>query len=160
MGLFKRLAGLLGLGRDEEQQQHDDAAADVAVPASSSGAAPEAAFASAQHLPRRGFSVPVQVPVERSPPPPLLVFCPAGDGGIQGLRWYAQRLRIDEDGDIADEFLDEVSPNTSTDMEKHDTYRRFQLKYSTKPAKVKNLALLPNGKIQHLVEYQGRLEWA
>lgn len=70
----------------------------------------------------------------------------------QGLRWYARRLRIDEDGDVADEFLDEV--------EEHDRpFPRFEVKYSTKPAKVKNLALLPNGKIQHLVEYQGRLEW-
>ncbi|GER26157.1 mannose-1-phosphate guanylyltransferase (GDP)s [Striga asiatica] len=162
MGLFKRLVGLLGFDRDEEQHQHDDAAADAAGPSSSSspGAAPLEAFASAHHLPRRGFSVPVQVPVERAPPPPLLVFCPAGDGGIQGLRWYAKRLRIDEDGDIADEFLDEVAPDTSSSMKEPDNQLpRFEVNYSTRPAKVKNLALLPNGKIQHLVEYQGRLEW-
>ncbi|KAL6511933.1 hypothetical protein OROGR_021530 [Orobanche gracilis] len=113
MGLFRRLAGLLGLTRDEEQQQHDDAAAAAAVPASSSGAAPEAAFASAQHLPHRDFSVPVQVPVERSPPPPLLVFCPAGDGGIQYHVTYEERI-----------------------------------------------VFVVGGKIQHLVEYQSRLEWA
>ncbi|GFP86927.1 hypothetical protein PHJA_000836500 [Phtheirospermum japonicum] len=159
MGLFKRLAGLLGFARDDEHHQHDDAAADSAVPATSSGAPTPPAFASAKHLPRRGFSVPVQVPVERAPPPPLLVFCPAGDGGIQGLRWYARRLRIDEDGDIADEFLDEISPDTSTSIDNNPLQSRFEVKYSTKPAKVKNLALLPNGKIQHLVEYQGRLEW-
>ncbi|KAI3464688.1 hypothetical protein Pfo_021351 [Paulownia fortunei] len=163
MGLFKRLAGLLGFARDEDQQHHDDAAADTAIPASSSmaaAAAAAAATASAQHLPRRGFSVPVQVPIERAPQPPLLVFCPAGDGGLQGLRWYARRLRIDEDGDVADEFLDEVSPDMSTSMEEHGRpLPRFEVKYSTRPAKVKNLALLPNGKIQHLVEYQGRLEW-
>ncbi|GER34456.1 RNAse E/G-like [Striga asiatica] len=161
MGLFKRLAGLLGFARDEEQLQHDDAASDATIPSSSTpGTAPPAAFASAQHLPRRGFSVPVQVPVERAPPPPLLVFCPAGDGGIQGLRWYARRLRMDEDGDIADEFLDEVPPDMSTDMEEHDKQLpRFEVKYRTRPAKVKNLDLLPNGRILHLVEYQGKLEW-
>ncbi|KAK6118771.1 hypothetical protein DH2020_047462 [Rehmannia glutinosa] len=153
-----QLAGLLGFARDEEQQQHDDAASDPSIPASSSPAA--AASASAQHFARRGFGVPVQVPVERAPPPPLLVFCPAGDGGIQGLKWYARRLRIDEDGDIADEFLDEVSPDMSRSMEEHNRpLPKFEVKYSTRPAKVKNLALLPNGKIQHLVEYQGRLEW-
>ncbi|KAK4390933.1 hypothetical protein Sango_2156600 [Sesamum angolense] len=192
MGLFKRLAGLLGFGRDEEQHHHqEDAAAEAAIPASSSGPDAAAASAPAQHLPRKGFSVPVQVPVERAPPPPLLVFCPAGDGGLQlkfsdikylnvehkflvsdlvrmigsiesqkGLRWYARRLRIDEDGDVADEFLDEVLPNMSMSTEEHNRpLPRFEVKYSTRPAKVKNLALLPNGKIQHLVEHQGRLEW-
>ncbi|KAL8515007.1 hypothetical protein ACS0TY_013917 [Phlomoides rotata] len=157
MGLFKRLAGLLGFARDEDQQHHDDYAADAAIPPPSvpAGAEPSA---SAQHFARRGFSVPVQVPVERAPPP-LLVFCPAGDGGLQGLRWYARRLRIDEDGDVADEFLDEVSPDATTSMEDDRSLPRFEVKYSTKPAKVRNLALLPNGKIQHLVEYQGKLEW-
>ncbi|KAL0351620.1 UNVERIFIED_CONTAM: hypothetical protein Scaly_1550700 [Sesamum calycinum] len=162
MGLFKRLAGLLGFGRDEEQHHHhqEDAAPEAAIPASSSGPDAAAAPAPAQHLPRKGFSVPVQVPVERAPPPPLLVFCPAGDGGLQGLRWYARRLRIDEDGDVADEFLDEVLPDMSMSTEEHNRpLPRFEVKYSTRPAKVKNLALLPNGKIQHLVEHQGRLEW-
>lgn len=164
MGLFKRLAGLLGLSKDEEQQHRDaDAvAAETAAPPPSSFAAGAAAAATApaQHLPRRGFAVPVQVPVERAPPAPLLVFCPAGDGGIQGLRWYARRLRIDEDGDVADEFLDEVSTDMSRSGEAHERpVSRFEVKYSTRPAKVRNLSLLPNGKIQHLVEYQGRLEW-
>lgn len=31
---------------------------------------------------------------------------------LQGLRWYAKRLQVDEDGDVADEFLDEVLPLT------------------------------------------------
>ncbi|EYU17490.1 hypothetical protein ABFS82_03G082800 [Erythranthe guttata] len=166
MGFFKKLAGLLGFAKDEDHLHHNDAADDnddAAAPVSSplaAAAAAAAATASAHHLPRRGFSVPVQVPVERAAQPPLLVFCPAGDGGVQGLRWYTRRLRIDEDGDVADEFLDEVSPDTSTSMEENDRpLPRFQVKYSTKPAKVKNLALLPNGKIQHLVEYQGKLEW-
>ncbi|KAL5985415.1 hypothetical protein ACLOJK_027399 [Asimina triloba] len=29
---------------------------------------------------------------------------------LLGLQWYAKRLKIDEDGDVADEFLDEVLP--------------------------------------------------
>ncbi|KAL8556288.1 hypothetical protein ACS0TY_003925 [Phlomoides rotata] len=78
---------------------------------------------------------------------------------MMGLRWYARRLRIDEDGDVVDEFLDEVSPDATTTMEDDRSLPRFEVKYNTKPAKVRNLALLPNGKIQHLVEYQGKLEW-
>ncbi|KAL1543685.1 hypothetical protein AAHA92_20627 [Salvia divinorum] len=161
MGLFKKIAGLFGLGKDEDQQHRDgDAAAETAAPPPFSVPSAEAATASAQHLPRRGFSVPVQVPVERGPPPPLLVFCPSGDGGVQGLRWYAGRLRIDEDGDVADEFLDEVPPESSRGVAAHESpVPRFEVKYSTKPAKVRSLALLPNGKIQHLVEHQGKLEW-
>ncbi|CAA0831164.1 Unknown protein [Striga hermonthica] len=77
------------------------------------------------------------------------------DGVVSmGKSW--RRLRMDEDGDIADEFLDEVPPY----MEEHDKrLPRFEVKYSTKPAKVKNLDLLPNGRIRHLMEYQGKLEW-
>lgn len=86
MGIFKRLAGLLGFARDDDQQHRDDYDADTAIPSPSSGAAGAAAAssASAHNFARRGFSVPVQVPVERAPPP-LMVFCPAGDGGIQVL---------------------------------------------------------------------------
>ncbi|KAL3845398.1 hypothetical protein ACJIZ3_002801 [Penstemon smallii] len=161
MGLFKRLAGLLGFSRDDDHHHHheqEDYPADGSIPSpsTSSGAAP------AQHLPRKGFSV--QVPVERTPPPPpppLLLPCADGDGGVQGLKWYAKRLRIDEDGDIADEFLEEVVSNTSINSEEHNrSFPRFEVKYSSRPAKVKNQALFPNGRIQHQVECQpGRLEW-
>lgn len=76
------------------------------------------------------------------------------------MQWYTRRLRIDEDGDVADEFLVEVLPDTSTSAEEHNSpLPRFEVNYSTKPAKVRDQALMPNGKIQHQVEYQGRLEW-
>ena len=29
-------------------------------------------------------------------------------GGVQGLDWYCERLKRDEDGDLAEEFLDEA----------------------------------------------------
>ncbi|KAG6390538.1 hypothetical protein SASPL_148276 [Salvia splendens] len=220
MRFFKRIAGLLGLGKDEDQHHRDgDASAEAAAPPPFSAQSAAAATASAQHLPRRGFSVPVQVPVERGPPAPLLLFCPSGDGGVQldvlelnamfptcdvclagfhfksestyllaelvsirnvksmgylriqgkirdasdmvwGLRWYARRLKMDEDGDVADEFLDEVSPDTLRSVGAHKSPApRFEVKNSTKPVKVRNLELLPNGKIQHLVEHHGKLEW-
>ncbi|CAH2079317.1 unnamed protein product [Thlaspi arvense] len=58
-------------------------------------------------LPRKGFGVPVQVAVERSDPGPILQPCAASDGGVQGLRWYSMRLKMDEDRDVADEFLED-----------------------------------------------------
>jgi hypothetical protein len=79
---------------------------------------------------------------------------------IQGLRWYAKRLRIDEDGDVADEFLEEVLPETSTNTEDHQRpFPKFEVKYSTRPAKVKNLLLSLDGKIRQCVEHKGRLQW-
>ncbi|KZV20086.1 hypothetical protein F511_00943 [Dorcoceras hygrometricum] len=151
---MKFLRKLFGLSKDEE---HHEAVSDASI-ASGSSPLPTEFQASADHLPRKGFSVPVQVPVERSPLPPLLVPCPEGDGGLQGLNWYASRQRIDEDGDVADEFLDEDSPDISTSTEEQNR-PSFKMKYIAKHAKVKKQKLLPSGRIQHLVEHHGRLEW-
>ena len=79
---------------------------------------------------------------------------------IQGLKWYARRLRIDEDGDVADEFLDEILPKPSSGMDDQPKpLLRFEVKYSAKLAKVRNQVLTPDGKIQQSVEYQGKLQW-
>ncbi|XP_061980978.1 uncharacterized protein LOC133701166 isoform X2 [Populus nigra] len=78
----------------------------------------------------------------------------------KGLRWYAKRLRIDEDGDVADEFFDEVLPDTSSSVdEQHKPLPRFEVKYSTRPAKIKMQMMSHDGKIQQRVEHQGRLQW-
>lgn len=80
--------------------------------------------------------------------------------GIQGLRWYAKRLRIDEDGDVAHEFLEEVLPEVSSITEGHKRqFPNFQLHYSTQPARVKEQIMALDGRIQHCVEHQGRLQW-
>lgn len=80
---------------------------------------------------------------------------------MQGLKWYARRLKIDEDGDVADEFLDEISPTmSSSGMEdKPQPFPRLQVKYNAKAAKVRHQALAPNGKVLQSVEYHGRLLW-
>ncbi|GAY64629.1 hypothetical protein CUMW_234930 [Citrus unshiu] len=79
---------------------------------------------------------------------------------MQGLRWYAKRLRIDDDGDVADEFLDEVLPQTSaSEEEQHRPLPKFEVRYSTRPVKVKNQVLTTDGKIQQCVEYRGSLLW-
>lgn len=65
---------------------------------------------------------------------------------------------MDEDGDVADEFLDEIFPDMSVTRENR-ALARFEVKSSTRPAKVKNQALSQDGKIQQRVEYRGRSLW-
>ncbi|XP_059640635.1 uncharacterized protein LOC132282844 [Cornus florida] len=151
MRLLRRIAGFLGFANheshevkdeNEDNEDHDDVSSRVET-----------------HLPRKGFSVPVHVPVERAQVGPVVIPCSVGEGGVQGLRWYARRLRIDEDGDVADEFLEEVLPDTlSSTNDHHRPLPSFQVKYSTRPAKVRNQTLL-DGKIQQHVEHHGRLQW-
>eukprot|EP00270_Netrium_digitus_P001051 TRINITY_DN11164_c0_g1_i1.p1 TRINITY_DN11164_c0_g1~~TRINITY_DN11164_c0_g1_i1.p1 ORF type:complete len:176 (-),score=7.76 TRINITY_DN11164_c0_g1_i1:409-936(-) len=38
---------------------------------------------------------------------PVVRLAASGDGGVQGLQWYVAGMRVDEDGDVADEFLRE-----------------------------------------------------
>ena len=81
---------------------------------------------------------------------------------FQGFQWYARRLRIDDEGDVADEFLDEVLPEVKTvsmtEDNKHRSVPTFEVKSSTVPAKVRS-QVLTEGRIQHRVEHQGRLMW-
>ncbi|KAJ8560293.1 hypothetical protein K7X08_004351 [Anisodus acutangulus] len=144
MGIFRRLAGFLGFSKDEVTDVQDD----------------DHTASQNNNVPRKGFSLPVQVAVSRDLPGPILIPCNTGSGGVQGLKWYAKRLRIDEDGDVADEFLNEIlSDTTPSTEENHKKIPRFELKYTTKPAKVTSQALSAAGKIKYRVEYQGRLEW-
>ncbi|XVF52374.1 hypothetical protein PTKIN_Ptkin05aG0013500 [Pterospermum kingtungense] len=157
MRFFRRIAGLLGFARDDAHEVKDQE--NDHHPNNNRPVFKET------NLPRRGFSVPVQVVVDRPHPAPLLLPCSSGDGGVQGLKWYAKQLRMDEDGDVADEFLDEVLPATSgTASEEYEQkqkkpFPKFEVKYSTRPAKVKTQAMSHDGKIQQCVEYQGKLQW-
>ncbi|KAK8657994.1 hypothetical protein V6N13_036210 [Hibiscus sabdariffa] len=156
MRFFRRIAGIFGFARDdahEVKDQENDHQSHNETPGN------RTAFQETG-LPRRGFSVPVQVAVDRSQPGPLLLPCTSGDGGVQGLKWYAKRLRIDEDGDVADEFLDEVLPEASGAENEQKPYPKFEVKYSTRRAKVKTQVMSHDGKIQQCVENQGRLQWA
>ncbi|GAV69819.1 hypothetical protein CFOL_v3_13320, partial [Cephalotus follicularis] len=155
MRFLRRIAGILGFSRDdghefkdqEEPDQDDDPAHHQPIFHESG-------------LPRKGFSVPVQVAVDRSQPGPVLIPCTSGDGGVQGLKWHAKRLRIDEDGDVAEEFLDEVLPEAPHSAEVQDKpFPRFVVKYSARPAKVRNQIMSCDGKIQQCVEHGGRLQW-
>lgn len=157
MRFLKRVAGFLGFGKDEshEAKEDDD---DVNRNNSDDNHRNRMNVDPIHAGPRKGFSVPVQVPVERPVVGPILVPC-NGDGGLQGLRWYAERLRIDEDGDVADEFYHEVSPDTIVVQDQPKPMPRFQVKRNVRRAKVNNQQMTPDGKFQHLVECQGRLQW-
>ncbi|KAF3449459.1 hypothetical protein FNV43_RR10187 [Rhamnella rubrinervis] len=148
---IRRIAGFLGFAKDDahdvRDREDDDNDAQNPVHMQPTG------------LPRKGFSVPVQVAVERPQSGPVLVPCDSGHGGVQGLRWYAKRLRMDEDGDVADEFVDEVLPQTPTNTENQRKLPRFEVKYNARPVKVKSQVLSVDGKIQQCVEHQGKLQW-
>lgn len=153
MGFFRRIAGFLGFSKDdghEVKEEEDDGTTDD-----------HHNRAYEPRAPRKGFSVPVQVAVERPQFGPVLAPCNPGEGGIQGLKWYAKQLRIDEDGDVADEFLNEIFPvaNTSNMEDQKRKYPKFEVKYSARPAKVRKQIMSLDGRIQHGVEHQGRLQW-
>lgn len=160
MRFFRRVVGLLGFGKDDghENKDEDD---DANRSNSSSDDVRRNRMNNVDPIPgpRKGFSVPVKVAVERPVVGPILVPC-NGDGGVQGLRWYAKRLRIDEDGDVADEFLHEVFPETSPAMQdEQKPLPRFQVNNNTRHAKVRDQVFTHDGKLQHHVECQGRLQW-
>ncbi|XP_061371603.1 uncharacterized protein LOC133314176 [Gastrolobium bilobum] len=153
MGFFRRIAGLLGFAKDEHDSKDNADDEPNLQPRTTTSRFKETG------VPRKGLSVPAQVVVDRPHFGPVLTLSSSGDGGVQGLRWYAKRLRIDEDGDVADEFLDEVSSETpGFAVDHHKTVARFTLKNGTKPVTVKK-QVLSDGKIQQCVEHQGRLQW-
>ncbi|KAK4788867.1 hypothetical protein SAY86_020186 [Trapa natans] len=154
MGIFRKMAEIFGFGKDqlsnggEEQEEEDPNQGGTDFRRTG--------------LPRKGFGVPVAVSVEPSNPGTVIEPSSSGDGGVQGLRWYAKHLRIDEDGDAAHEFIEEVLPKASSLTEGEGHKRqipKFQLHYSTQPAKVKEQMVAFGGRIQHCVENQGRLQW-
>jgi len=79
MGLFRKIAGFLGLGNHDHDSK--DAAADEhdAQPRTTPYRVRETG------LPRKGFSVPAQVVVDRHHLPPVLTPSTSGDGGLQVL---------------------------------------------------------------------------
>ncbi|KAG2648262.1 uncharacterized protein LOC120654535 [Panicum virgatum] len=159
MGLLRRISGFFGISRDDDHpdSSSSNAAAAAELPQDRAAAA---AAAAAAHGARRGFSVQVPVPVERQGPGPVLVPCPQGDGGVQGFRWYTRKLRIDEDWDVADEFLDEVIPESSINNDTSPV-GRFQPKFNTKPASLamRKQIIAVDGDIRHSLEHQGQLQW-
>ncbi|CAN6460287.1 unnamed protein product [Victoria cruziana] len=159
MGLFRRIASIFGIFRDDghdrdggggrRHHDHDGVNADAGLNVRSNG----------------GFGVKVPVAVEKAYQGPVIAQCDHGEGGVQGFRWYAKRLRIDEDGDVAEEFLEEVLPQSSTDQvatnapSRSQPQPRFVVRRSSRPAKVKKQAIVQGGNILQCVDFNGTLIW-
>ncbi|KAL0692908.1 hypothetical protein Bca4012_060088 [Brassica carinata] len=148
MGFLKKLTGIFGFGHNDggghgvaARDEDGDVGDHIGTVSEDGGKRREDNQPRFREtgLPRRGFGVPVQVAVERSNPGPILQPCAASDGGVQGLRWYSMRLRIDEDGDVADEFLED-----------HNC-KPLPRKSKTKAAKVRGLVISSDGKLQPLM---------
>lgn len=77
----------------------------------------------------------------------------------QGLSWYTKRLKVDEDGDVGDEFLEEGEKPTNSEDDHNciKTMPRLQIKSKTIPAKVRGLVVSSDGKLQQCIEHQGKL---
>lgn len=82
------------------------------------------------------------------------------DFSCQGFRWYTRRLRIDEDGDVANEFLDEVAPEVSP--ANLVVFPKFQVKHNTQPTAMamRKQVVAVDGNIHQSLEYRGKLQWA
>lgn len=85
MGLFKRIAGFLGFAKDDahELKDDDDDHHHHQHHGDATSQARNQVHMKETGLPRKGFSVPVQVAVDRSHPGPLLAPSDSGDGGVQ-----------------------------------------------------------------------------
>ncbi|KAJ4957384.1 hypothetical protein NE237_024495 [Protea cynaroides] len=128
MGFLKRIGSILGFLKDGAHDAHDED--EDADEHHNRGDKAET------RRPTAGFSVKVPVAAAGACMGPILTPCDLGDGGVQGLRWFAKRLRIDEDGDIAEEFLEEVLPGMPSGMDDHKSLPKFVVKYNTRPAKI------------------------
>lgn len=53
----------------------------------------------------------VRKPITETPHVPVVREAYGEQGGVQGLKWYSDRLKMDEDDDVAEEFFHEVFPN-------------------------------------------------
>ncbi|KAK1261585.1 hypothetical protein QJS04_geneDACA008796 [Acorus gramineus] len=152
MGFLRRIAAVLGFVRGDDNHGIDG-----------SGDSEEEDRTDREAILRRhrkGFSVQVPVAVDRHLAGPVIAPCNPGEGGVQGLKWYANRLRMDEDGDIADEFLDEVFPDQFTmDNQRHHHFPKFQSRRVTQPAIVRGQTISTDGNVRQSVVQNGLLRW-
>jgi len=143
-GFVKRLLGRLGTlfvkeENNEKQQQPPVSVNDCVKPS-------------------QGFSVKIAVPADSVPQGPVVCQCLSGDGGVQGFSWYSQKLQVDEDGDFAEEFLNEVLPDlTGSDGSRE--VPRLKVNPSTNPAKLASRMFTESGIVYQSVEHAGGLRW-
>lgn len=88
MRFLRRIAGFLGLARDDghdvkDQEDEEDTIASSATNNNHNQQVNKPRVFQETGLPRKGFSVPVQVAVDRRQSGPVIVPCTSGGGGVQ-----------------------------------------------------------------------------
>lgn len=134
-GFFKKILGHFGLFKDESRHHEQN-----------TGNTPA------------GFTVKIAVPKEKGLLAPVVSECTPGAGGVQGLRWYAEKLMMDEDGDVAQEFLDEVIPQSSASSIQNPS--NFEVKMPTRPVKLKGPLCTLNGNVHQSIEPSTGVHWS
>ncbi|KAG6509893.1 uncharacterized protein LOC121974731 [Zingiber officinale] len=144
MGFFGRIASFFGLTRDDGEE--DEAAT--------------ARFATGRSGTGRGIAVQVPVATELPSLGPVLLPCDPGEGSVQGFNWYTSRLRMDEDGDVADEFLCEVVDDNPT-TKSQSRPPKLRVNYNTRhiSTAMRRQVVIADGNIYQALEQQGRLQW-
>lgn len=147
-GLFRRLFGHVGHSHRKNE------------------AAKKAAENVAEKVPKTTVKVPipqerkVDPPVIRQirlNPPPVVSKCTYGNGGVQGLKWYSERLRVDDDGDIAEEFLSEVVPSGFGNRSRRARFESSR--QQTRPVTLKGPVCTHDGNVHQIVESSGKSTW-
>ncbi|XP_072993457.1 uncharacterized protein [Typha latifolia] len=155
MRLLRRIASIFGLAGDDH---HEASGGDVRGSGQEGG---DRTVKIAPQGPARAYSVQVPVAVDKpTTARPIIVPCDIGDGGVQGYKWYTRRLRIDDDGDVADEFLYEI-PSTISSTDNQIAPPKFQINYNTRPTvlAMRKQTVAIDGNIQQSLEYRGQLRW-
>jgi hypothetical protein len=147
-GLFRRLFGHAGRSHRKNE------------------GAKKAAENVAEKVPKTTVKVPIPQERKVDPPvirqirhypPPVVSKCTYGNGGVQGLKWYSERLRVDDDGDIAEEFLSEVVP---ADPGNRNRRARFEcVRQKTRPVTLKGPVCTHNGNVHQIIETLGKSSW-
>lgn len=89
---------------------------------------------------------------------PVISQCTYGAGGVQGLQWYAEKLMMDEDGDVAQEFLNEVIPQPPVNGTCNSS--NFEVKLPTQPVKLKGPLCTSNGNVHQSIESSTGVHWS
>eukprot|EP00246_Nothoceros_aenigmaticus_P011841 TRINITY_DN3389_c0_g1_i2.p1 TRINITY_DN3389_c0_g1~~TRINITY_DN3389_c0_g1_i2.p1 ORF type:complete len:135 (+),score=6.04 TRINITY_DN3389_c0_g1_i2:226-630(+) len=105
-----------------------------------------------------GFSVKVAVPAHANVP--VVSPCHSGEGGVQGLRWYVDGLRTDDDGDVADEFWSEVPTSHKFGADTGRNLSTLELVVSTRPVRLAGPVCTQHGNVHQSVESAGVPLWA
>lgn len=135
-GFFKRIFGHFGLFKDNHLEEQS-----AQTPPALAHAARRAAITERG----RGLA-------------PVVSQCTYGAGGVQGLQWYAEKLMMDEDGDVAQEFLNEVVSRSPASGIQNSS--NFEVKLPAKSVKLKGPLCTSNGNVHQSIESSSGVHWS